>query len=124
MKALFLIGCGSFVGGVLRYAISRAIHSYSAQPLPWGTLLVNMLGCFALGLITAGLTRHYQLSEEWKLALTVGLCGGFTTFSTFAHETLRFLHDGAWGHAICYAAASFVLSMLGIIAGYYLAGRM
>ncbi len=119
MKTLLFIGCGSFIGGVLRYSLSRALQHWTLGSIPWGTLLVNVLGCALLGALSAALTKHYHLSEEWRLALTVGLCGGFTTFSSFAHENLQLLHQGAWLHVILYSGASFLLCMLGVIAGYY-----
>ncbi len=119
MKTLLFIGCGSFIGGVLRYSLSRALQHWTLGSIPWGTLLVNVLGCALLGALSAALTKHYHLSEEWRLALTVGLCGGFTTFSSFAHENLQLLHQGAWLHVILYSAASFLLCMIGVIAGYY-----
>ncbi len=72
-----------------------------------------------LGVLSAAFTRHYQLSEEWKLALMVGLCGGFTTFSSFAHENLVLLHQGAWLHALAYMSTSLILCMLAVVIGYH-----
>ncbi len=119
IKTLLLIGCGSFVGGILRYVVARLIQSCTASTLPWGTLVVNILGCLLLGALSAALTRHYELPEEWRLALMVGLCGGFTTFSSFAHENLLLLHQGAWLHALAYSTASFILCMIAVILGYH-----
>ncbi len=124
LKILLFIGCGSFIGGVLRYSLSRAIQAWAQSPLPWGTLLVNILGCTLLGALSALLTERVTLSEAWRLGLTVGLCGGFTTFSTFSHELLMLLHRGAWLHALSYSAGSFALCMIGVISGYYLVARL
>lgn len=124
------IGCGSFVGGVLRYLLAKAVTRLSAMEvvpapwmgIPWGTFLANVLGCFVLGLCYALFARFVTLSEELKLFLTVGFCGGFTTFSTFMNENFRLLQDGRLGLFVLYAAISLIAGYLMLYLGY-VAGR-
>lgn len=121
MKAILLIGCGSAVGGMLRYGMSLAVNRFIGGPLSWGTLCVNVLGCLLLGYLTARFANGTNLSEEYRLALTVGVCGGFTTFSTFAHENFAHMQAGAWHHLFLYLVLSLVLGIAAIFLGYWLA---
>ncbi len=121
MKALLLIGCGSALGGILRYSVGLFFSRYIGGVLSWGTLCVNVLGCLLLGYLTACLSQHTALPEEYRLALTVGLCGGFTTFSTFAHENFLHMQQGNWHHILLYAGLSFILGVAAIMLGYWLA---
>ncbi len=123
MKLILLIGCGSFLGGVLRYVLSRSLQNMLGGSYPWATLSVNVLGCLALGALSAALSRHWTLPEEWRLALTVGLCGGFTTFSTFAHEGMLLFHSGGILHLFFYSLLSISLCLAAMFLGYYLVMR-
>lgn len=110
---LLSIGFGAFLGGILRYLISYILKS-SPDKFPFSTFIINLLGSFVLGMIIAYTIRH-ELSTNLKLFLTVGLCGGFTTFSTFSIEALRLYQNG---NGII-AAIYIFLSVLG---GLVLAG--
>lgn len=118
MKNIILIGCGSFVGGVLRYLLSRWIQLQHSSSIPWGTLIVNILGCLMLGVLSALFSKYVNVSEHWRLALTIGLCGGFTTYSTFAHENMLLLHGGALLHFILYSALTFALCLTAVLVAY------
>lgn len=96
MFAVFLVGCGSFVGGALRYSIGLALPDLSY----WNTLIVNFLGCFIVGALHGWVQQGCFLSPEWRTALIVGFCGGFTTFSTFAWDHLQLLRWGSSGLAL------------------------
>ena len=113
------VGLGGFVGSVLRYFVT--LLPYGAG-FPVKTLAINVLGAFVLGLICALATRHVDASPQLMLMLKVGLCGGFTTFSTFALETSDLLQSGAWPAALAYAAASVVLSVAAVFAAEALVG--
>lgn len=118
IRALLLIGVGSFVGGVARYLVSRGIHMWLGSSLPWGTLTVNVLGCLILGAMYGLFERGAVMDQEMRLALTVGLCGGFTTFSTFVHENYRLLFDGNILAGIGYPVLSLVLGLLAAYLGH------
>ncbi len=106
-------GCGS----VLRYAIGLVVTSAS---FPWATLTVNALGSLAIGLF-GGWSARFGWSEGVRLALTVGLCGGFTTFSTFSKESLALAGSGRWCAFIAYVIGSVILGLAAVALGYFLA---
>ena len=94
MKQVLFIGAGGFVGAVLRYAISGYVQSYAIRGnFPYGTLAVNLMGCFILGLLSYLGEVHNVLSPEARAFVLVGLLGALTTFSTFSNETLNLFRD-------------------------------
>lgn len=111
---------GSAIGGVARYLLSQWLNPrWSALPL--GTMVVNVVGCLLIGLISGALARSgAQVGEGWRLFLTVGLCGGFTTFSTFMNENYTMLTLSAVLPAILYTALSLILGLLAVYLGYRL----
>ena len=113
------VGLGGFVGSVLRYLVP--LLPYGAG-FPVKTLAINVLGAFVLGLICALATRHVDASPQLVLMLKVGVCGGFTTFSTFALETSDLLQSGAWPAALAYVVASVVLSVAAVFGAEALVG--
>lgn len=116
MKVLFAIGTGSFVGGVLRYAISQYVHTKVVTTFPIGTLLVNLAGCFLIGVVF-GLTERGNLAPEWRLFLATGVLGGFTTFSAFSNETVGMLRDGQSVPALVYVVLSIFVGLTATVAG-------
>ena len=113
------MGIGSFVGGALRYLISTWMKNACSQGFPWGTLMVNLVGCFLIGVIFALFSRFSSTSHPWCLLLTTGLCGGFTTFSTFANESLQMLQNGQWGGFITYVSISVIAGISLTALGYW-----
>jgi CrcB protein len=113
---IFGIALGGALGSVIRYAIGHygARHN---ERFPWATLLINVAGSFLLGVLVRWLPRT-TLSPELGFALTVGFCGGFTTFSTFSVEVARLIEGGAYSRAAAYAAASMVLSLAATFVGF------
>ena len=113
----FLVFIGGGIGSVLRYAVGLCI---GAAAFPWATLAVNVCGSFAIGLF-GGWSERFGWPEAVRLALTVGLCGGFTTFSTFSKDSLALAQSGRWGAFALYVLGSFSLGLFAIMAGFLLA---
>ena len=119
IKNIAIVGAGSFIGGAARYLVSLAMKGIS-KGFPWATLVVNILGCFLIGLLWGYFSRGASEGGSWALFLTVGVCGGFTTFSTFSKEALMMLQAGNfWGFA-AYVAVSVIAGIALVALGYYL----
>ena len=118
IKSLLIVGTGSFIGGAMRYLLSTLMKSVCGQGFPWGTLMVNLLGCFLFGMLFAVFGKSSATDNTLYLLLTTGVCGGFTTFSTFANESVQMLQQGnTWGF-VGYVATSVVAGLALIALGY------
>lgn len=114
------VGCGGFIGSVLRYLCG--FIKVRGAPLPIVTLGINIIGSFAIMFFASALLRTFPLDGRAMLLLRVGLCGGFTTFSTFSAETLALFERGHAGMAFLYALLSFALCLLAAFVGEVLGG--
>ncbi len=121
MIKLVLIFLGSGVGGVLRYAVGGWVQRPAGVGFPVGTLVVNVLGCLVVGFLAAAFSARVIIREEYRLALLIGLLGGFTTFSTFGLETFALLNDGEEVRAIVNVALSVGVGLAAVWLGYRLA---
>ena len=119
MKELLLVSVGSFFGGGLRYLVGKWLGLLLAAVFPWGTIAVNVIGCFLIGVFSS-LALGGHISPNVKLLLATGFCGGFTTFSTFMNENLLLSRDGNLVTAVLYTALSLILGMAALIVGYKL----
>ena len=119
LKSLFVVGVGSFAGGSLRYLISVLMKS-PVNGFPFGTLCVNLLGCLLIGVFYGFAARHPLMSQNTLLLLTTGFCGGFTTFSTFANESLQLLQSQNITAFAVYISASVILGIALVFCGYAL----
>lgn len=117
MKILFIIGVGSFLGGIMRYLLSLFVISKLPGTFPFGTLLVNISGCLLIGILL-GVNQRLNLSTEMKLFLATGVLGGFTTFSAFSVETITLMKNGNVGQAVIYIACSITLGLTATFLGY------
>jgi fluoride exporter len=117
MKLVLAIGTGSFIGGISRYLLSQFIQSKFLSTFPFGTLSVNIIGCFLIGMVF-GLSDRGDINQEWRLFLATGILGGFTTFSAFSNETVGMLRDGQHWHALGYVATSVVLGLIATFIGF------
>lgn len=120
MLKILLIALGGALGALLRYLISGWGQAFTEGPFPVGTLLVNLLGCLLFGTIIALLSGPWLGREEVRLAVLVGGLGAFTTFSTFAWETVSLASRGYWWWAALNLALSNALGLVAIWFGYRL----
>jgi len=121
MSKLVLIFLGSGLGGVCRYVLSGWAQRFGSASFPVGTLMVNVLGCLAIGFLSAAFMGRWFIREEHRIAVVVGVIGGFTTFSAFGMETFALLNDGQYFRAATNATLSVVLGLAAVWVGYRLA---
>ena len=119
IKNTLFIGCGSFLGGAARYLVSIAMKTVG-KGFPWGTLVVNLVGCLFIGLLWGFFSKSASENSSWALFMTVGICGGFTTFSTFSKEALMMLQAGNFFSLLAYVVISVIAGIALVAAGYYL----
>jgi len=117
------IGLGGFIGANARYFLGRAIVERYGAAFPWGTLTINVLGSLLIGIILEFIAQRLVTDPAYRLFLVVGFLGGFTTFSTFAFETVALLEDGKWTRAVAYVLASNVAASLACFAGIWMVRR-
>ncbi len=121
MQKVLLIFLGSGVVGVLRYGLGGWAQRFAGPSFPVGTLVVNVLGCLLIGWLGAALTGRLLIREEYRLAIIVGILGGFTTFSAFGWETFALINDGQYARAAANAGLSVLVGIAAVGAGYRLA---
>lgn len=114
---ILAVAAGGALGSVARYLVGVASTRAFGLAFPWGTLIVNVAGSFLIGALVALFAIKADLSQEVRLFLTVGLCGGFTTFSTFSLDAWALMERGQWWQAAAYVAGSVLLSVGGLVAG-------
>lgn len=112
MKTILLVGFGGAIGSILRYLMSKSIQSLFTIIYPLGTFTVNLIGCFAIGLIIGLAEKTNSISDDWRMFLAVGVCGGFTTFSSFANENVSLLRNGLFLQFALYSASSLFFGIL------------
>lgn len=117
MRLLAFIGMGGFIGSIARYGLQQLMYRWMPVAFPLGTLSVNVLGSFLIGLFYGMAHRGNWLNDEWRSFLIIGICGGFTTFSTFSFETSTLLRDGHYLNAFSYILSSVVLCVVATIGG-------
>jgi fluoride exporter len=115
---LWYIAVGSAIGGVSRFLVGGLMQRATAGTFPLGTLIVNLTGSFLLGAILRYAVDTPTLTPELRAFLTIGFCGGYTTFSTFSYETAAMLEDGEWTRAGMYVALSLFLSLAATFLGF------
>jgi CrcB protein len=118
VRNIILIGIGGFIGSCLRFYSSQFFQSKSSE-FPSGTFIVNLAGCFLIGLFF-GLMQKFTFSSEWKLFIATGLLGGFTTFSAFSFESFQLFREGQLMLALSYIFSSIVFGLALTFAGYSL----
>jgi CrcB protein len=126
MEAYLAVAVGSALGGVFRYFCSGVAARLFGEVFPWGTLIVNVLGSFVIGAVAAltGPDGRLFVGTTTRLFVMVGLCGGYTTFSSFSIQTLNLLRDGEWLLAGANVVGSVVLCLVAVWAGHVAASAL
>ncbi|MDP9230256.1 MAG: fluoride efflux transporter CrcB [Bacteroidota bacterium] len=117
IKNLLFVALGGGLGSMIRYTCQKWIYEIYPHTFPLGTFMVNLSGCFLIGIFYAIAEKSSVLTPEWRLLLTTGLCGGFTTFSAFAFENLTLLRSGDISYFLLYTGASVILGIAAVFAG-------
>ena len=120
LQLIAAVAVGGAIGSVARYLAGIGVGKWLGFGFPWGTLLINISGSFLIGILVESFALRWDLPQAARVFLTVGICGGFTTFSTFSLESALLLERGELGPAAAYIVASVVVSILALFAGLHL----
>ena len=112
-----VVGIGGFLGASARYLLGGVIHRWLPATFPWGTFAINVTGCFGIGLVVALAEERMVLGPTIRLFLTVGVLGGYTTFSSFGYETMVLVREGSFGAAALNVLAQVALGLFSVWAG-------
>ena len=120
MNSTLMVGIGSALGGIARYAVTLLVNSLLGETFPWGTLFVNVSGSFVIGFFFALTSTggRWPGGSDWRLFVTTGICGGYTTFSSFSLQTLALMRDGEWLPAGLNILGSVTLCMAAVWLGF------
>ncbi len=120
LRTIFIVGAGGFIGSVLRYLVQVFVEKGLMSTFPWGTFVANIAGSFIIGAVYALAEKGNLMSAEWRMFLAVGICGGFTTFSSFAYNNLTMLKEGVYGQFIWNVGGSLFFGLLAVYMGMLL----
>ncbi|HLN75243.1 MAG: fluoride efflux transporter CrcB [Methylococcaceae bacterium] len=120
IKSLFIAGIGGFIGTVARFVIARYFQFHYTSVFPWSTFVVNVVGCLLIGLIYGISEKGDFLSSDIRLFLTVGICGGFTTFSTFSNDAFLLMQEQEWFRFALYTSLSIFLGLAAVFFGRFI----
>jgi CrcB protein len=124
MSQIISIAAGGALGSVLRYGMSTWVYSLAGRGFPYGTLVVNVLGCLAMGVLFVLLVERMGATAVWRAGLLIGMLGGFTTFSTFSIETFNLIEQGDMAKAAGNIVASLILCVCATWLGVILARQL
>lgn len=117
MSRILLIGLGGFIGGIARFLAASYFTRIFPSAFPYGTFIVNISGCLAIGILYGLSERFSWITPEWRLFLTTGICGGYTTYSSFTYENVNLIQQGNYLVFALYSIASFALGLLAVFLG-------
>ena len=121
MKDFLAISVAAILGANLRYVLSRVAAREFGPVFPYGTLIINILGSFIVGLFVTWTTERVLVDPRWRLLVVVGFCGSFTTFSSYAYESMAFFEQGQWALMLANIFSNNLLCLVGAVAGVALA---
>ena len=113
MQSYLLVFLGGGIGAATRYWMSGWVHERLGSAFPYGTLAVNIVGCFIIGLVMGSMQERFLAHPSLRVFLTIGILGGFTTFSSFSYETIAMLKDGEFAYASLNIVASLLCCIMG-----------
>ncbi len=120
LRTILLVGSGGFIGSVMRYLVQYYMEKGLASTFPWGTLIANVAGSFIIGMVFALAEKGNLMNAEWRIFLAVGICGGFTTFSSFAYNNFTMLKEQAFGSLFLNIGGNLFLGILAVYLGIIL----
>ena len=118
IKSFLIVGLGGAAGSILRYGVQKIFNTHGEGEFPSGTLLVNISGCFLIGILWSLIGRSSFGNDDLKLLLMTGFCGGFTTFSAFTMEGIGLLRENKTSFFVIYVAASVIGGLLATFIGF------
>ncbi len=120
LRNILIVGTGGFIGSVMRYLIQVFVEKGLATTFPWGTFVANIAGSFIIGMVFALAEKGNFMNSEWRMFLAVGICGGFTTFSSFAYNNLTMLKENSFGQLFWNIGGSLFFGILAVYLGIVL----
>ncbi len=120
LRTILLVGTGGFIGSVMRYLVQIFVERGQSSTFPYGTLAANVAGSFIIGIIYALSEEGDLLNAEWRMFLAVGICGGFTTFSSFAYNNFTMLREQSFLQLLLNVGGSIFLGILAVYLGVVL----
>jgi CrcB protein len=117
VRTILITGLGGFIGTILRFLVSRYFQLNLTTVFPWGTFLVNIIGCFLIGIFLGISEKGDLMSTQWRIFFTVGICGGFTTFSSFSNDAFILLQNREMLRFVLYTGLSFILGIFSLYLG-------
>ena len=120
LRTILIVGTGGFIGSVMRFLVQILMEKGLSSTFPWGTFIANIAGSFIIGIVFAFAEKGSLMNSEWRLFLAVGICGGFTTFSSFAYNNLTMIKDQTYGQLFLNIGGSLFFGILAVYLGIVL----
>lgn len=120
LRTIFIVGTGGFIGSVLRYLVQYFVEKGMASTFPLGTLIANIAGSFIIGIVFALAEKGNLMSAEWRIFLAVGVCGGFTTFSSFAYNNFTMIREQTFMQLLLNVGGSLFFGIMAVYLGVIL----
>jgi CrcB protein len=117
LRTILIVGTGGFIGSVMRYLVQFYVEKGMSSTFPMGTLIANIAGSFIIGMVFALAEKGNLMSSEWRIFLTVGICGGFTTFSAFAYNNFTMIKEHSYGQLLFNLGGNIFLGILAVYVG-------